>query len=151
MLVRTFRNRPASNVSLAGLESILMSALGAITFEFASHSGPALRTIVSAALRDLGWSNAVRISPNYRLTITSMREDTALTLQTGNAGRSYADLLKLQYLFVEGKCRQSIYILPSKIRARQMGENLANFERVTSELRLFEYIITVPMLVVGLE
>lgn len=151
MLVRTFRNRPATNGSLDELESILVSALSAIRFDFHSHSGPALRMIVSAALRDLGWSNAVRISPNYRLTITSMREDTALALQTGNVGRSYADMLKLQYLFSEGKCRQSVYILPSKIRAKEMGENLANFERVTSELRLFRDIVTVPMLVIGVE
>lgn len=151
MLVRTFSNRPANNNSLAKLESILVPVLNAITFGFVPHSGPALRVAVSAALRDLGWSDAVKISPNYRLTITSMREETALALQTGNASRSYADLLKLQYLFVENKCRQAIYILPSKIRAKQMGENLANFERVTSELRLFEDIVTVPMLVIGLE
>ncbi len=63
----------------------------------------------------------------------------------------YADLLKLQLLFSRKKIAGAILLLYSKVSARELGENLAHFDRLTRELELFKEIITVPALVFGLE
>ena len=81
-----------------------------------------------------------------------MKGKIALCLQTGNMARFYADLLKLQAQFLDGKITSAIYILPTKRAAKKMGENMANFERMVSELKnLFSKVITVPLLVYGFE
>jgi len=64
--------------------------------------------------------------------------------------RFYADLLKLQAQFLEEKITSAIYILPTRNAAKVMGENIANFERLTAELtNTFSKVITVPLLIYG--
>jgi hypothetical protein len=97
-----------------------------------------------------GWSSKVKLSLNSNITITAMNGKVALCLQTGNMGRFYSDLLKLQYLFQKRRITSAIYILPTKYLAKKMGSNLANFERLVIELKLFQEVITIPILVIGL-
>jgi hypothetical protein len=56
----------------------------------------------------------------------------------------------LQYLYKQGRINSAIYILPTKHLASNIGSNLANFERLTTELKLFHEVITLPMLVIGI-
>jgi hypothetical protein len=104
-----------------------------------------------AQLREHGWSAEVRLHPQRRISLTSVKERVGLCLQTGNMARFYADLLKLQLQFAGGKIDSAVYILPTKDAARQIGSNIANFERFTAELRIFEPVITIPILVIGIQ
>lgn len=119
-------------------------------FSFQKHSATALRSVILDFLSRDGWSSNVAISPNSKINVTAMKGATALALQTGNMGRFYADLLKLQLLFHQAKAKAAIYILPSKDAARDLGENIANFDRFVEELRIFSGIITIPTYVIGL-
>lgn len=111
-----------------------------------------VRNAILAQLQADGWSDKVQISPRRKLTITAMQNKVGLCLQTGNMARFYADLLKLQSLFIEETIYGAIYILPTRVTARQMGQNVAHFERLTSELsEEFHRVITIPLLVVGFE
>ena len=65
--------------------------------------------------------------------------------------RFYADLLKLQYLFQKGIISKALYLLPSKHNAKIIGSNVANYERMTKELQLFNNIITIPIFVIGID
>jgi hypothetical protein len=113
-------------------------------------SSKLLRRQITDELKKQGWSSKVKLSVNSSISITAMNRRTALCLQTGNMGRFYADLLKLQYLFKKRKIDSAIYILPQKVLARKIGSNIANFERLVTELAMFEDVITVPIFVVGL-
>jgi hypothetical protein len=99
----------------------------------------------------LGWSAEAKLDPVSSITVTSVSGSTGLCLQTGNMARIYADLLKLQLLFHREKITGALYLLFSKHSANQLGENIANFDRLTRELQLFSDIITVPIVVFGLE
>ncbi len=112
-------------------------------------SSKEIRVSILKSLTLLGWSEPVRISKNSKINVTSMKDQTALCLQTGNMGRFYADLLKLQKLFLDKKIKSAIYIIPDKLEAKKIGSNVANFERLCEELTIFQKIITVPMLVLG--
>jgi len=72
-------------------------------------------------------------------------------LQTGNVARVYADLLKLQALFLEGRITAAVLIVPSKELSKTFGNNIASFDRLVSELAVFQAVITVPLFVIGLE
>ena len=133
---------------LKNVENALMD----ISTPLKKRCAPDLRLTILDSLRKVGWSDKVRISSKRGLKLTARNGKTALCLQTGNMARFYADLLKLQAQFVEDKIACAIYILPIKVAANQMGENMANFERLTSELKsMFSKVITVPMIVIGFD
>lgn len=110
-----------------------------------------LREIILRELNTRGWSSNVKLSYGSQITITATNGDLGLCLQTGNMSRFYADLLKLQYLYQKGSIRSAIYILPTKRNAKLMGSNLAHYERLVEELKLFAKIITLPVFVIGLD
>jgi hypothetical protein len=115
------------------------------------YSAPLVRQDILMPLRDTaGWSDQIRISSKRGLTLTAKNGLTALCLQTGNMARFYADILKLQAQFLDGKITSGIYILPAREAAQTMGENMVNFERLTTELSTtFSKVITIPLVIYG--
>ncbi|MGE4396259.1 MAG: BglII/BstYI family type II restriction endonuclease [Sulfurimonas sp.] len=98
-----------------------------------------------------GWSNEMNLSANTDLTISAKKDKIALQVQTGNVSRTAYDLLKLQYLYLEGDITAGILIVPSKQAAKKMGSNLAHYERLQKELQLFKKIITIPIILVSFD
>lgn len=110
-----------------------------------------VRDHVRAELTKQGWAYDVRIDQNFDLTVFGVKGDLAFHLQTGNVSRAAYDLLKLQHLFQSRRIEAAALALPTKEAANQMGSNIANFERVMSELMLFDRTITVPLFLIGFE
>lgn len=109
-----------------------------------------LRRTILDILYTQGWSSQVKLTYDSGISITATNNNFGLCLQTGNMSRFYADLLKLQYLFLKKTISAAIYIVPTKRSAKLMGSNLVNFERLTEELALFSDIITIPIFVIGI-
>lgn len=147
----THSHRSAEDVLPKAVVRSLIDCVQKLEFEFTHGCSSRLREQILDTLRLLGWSDRVRLTAHSKITITAMHSNVALCLQTGNMSRFYADLLKLEYLFKDRKAIAAVYIIPTKRRAREMGSNLAHFERFVEELDLFKDIITVPTLVIGLE
>ena len=59
--------------------------------------------------------------------------------------------MKLQYLFQSERIEAAALALPTSKAAKIIGDNLANAERVCRELKLFDRVITVPIIVVAFE
>lgn len=110
-----------------------------------------LRHEILGHLKKLGWSDSVRIHENSKISVTSMKDRIALCFQTGNMGRFYADLLKLETLFRNGRIVVAIYIIPMRTLSRTLGSNVANYERFVEELNIFRVTLTVPIIVLGIE
>jgi hypothetical protein len=110
-----------------------------------------IRSHVAAELSASGWSNGVRIDPNYDLTVTGRHRDLAFQIQTGNISRAIYDLVKLQYLYVQGKIEAAALAVPTKAAGLLIASNVASVERVWGEVQLFDRIITYPLLIVGFE
>ncbi len=127
------------------------TALKNVHFSLYVNCAAELRRAILLSLHRSGWSDEVMVNPRLRITITSIRRDVGLCLQTGNMGRFYADLLKLQCLHSQERIASALYIVPTKEAAKIMGSNVANYERLINELGVFKAIITVPIIVVGIE
>jgi hypothetical protein len=110
-----------------------------------------IRNKIIDLLASQGWSNRVRVAIDTQITITSKFENVGLCLQFGNMARFYADLLKLQLMYVNETIDSAIYILPLKEYSTKLGSNIANFDRFTAELNVFQKIINVPIMVLGIE
>ncbi len=102
---------------------------------------------IESSLVKLGWSGEVSLSRDSRITITSMKHDVGLCLQTGNMSRMYADLLKLQHMFLNNTIKAGAMIVPSHASAKELGDNIANAERLIRELDIFRKVIHMPLVV----
>jgi hypothetical protein len=110
-----------------------------------------IRDHLQEELTRSGWTQAVRIDPNYDLTVTGRYRDLAFQVQTGNISRAMYDLLKLQFLYLQGKIEAAALAVPTRDAAARIASNVASVERVWSEVQLFDRIITFPLLVVSFE
>jgi hypothetical protein len=110
-----------------------------------------LRKTILDDLSQYGWSDQIRITADSKITITSSLNDIGLCLQTGNMSRFYADLLKLQALNSMNKIKGGIYLIPTKHESRNIGSNVAHFDRFVEELQVFSDILTIPLIVYGFE
>lgn len=102
-------------------------------------------------LTNAGWSYGVRIDPNFDLTVTGIYRDLAFQVQTGDISRAMYDLLKLQYLYLQGKIEAAALAVPTKSAASAIASNVSNADRVWGEVQMFDRIITFPLLIVAFE
>ena len=151
MRIATHNHNYGDRAIPSRLQREVVTSLGSIDFHFTRNCASGLRAAVLQRLQELGWSGRARVDGDSKITVSSMNGTVALCLQTGNMSRIYADLLKLQVLYARGKASAAIMILPTKDSARKMGENLANFDRLVSELMIYKDILSIPMVVMGLE
>lgn len=129
----------------------LMTSIEETSFEMRKGSAKDFRKKIERITQVQGWTGKVKIDKNAGITITSMKENVGLCVQTGNVGRFYSDIIKLQTLYLNGKIESGVYIIPTKESALRMGDNLTNYERVTSELVIYKKIITIPIFVIGVD
>lgn len=134
------------------LDDWLTDVFNAPSIKLESRATNAIRTHVRAELTKEGWSEELYIAKDQAgATIFSQKEDLAIQIQTGNISRAFYDLLKLQYLFNKGKIEAAALAVPTRAGASLLGSNIANFERLCSELELYDRTITVPILVIAFE
>ncbi|RUL47227.1 BglII/BstYI family type II restriction endonuclease [Lysinibacillus antri] len=129
----------------------LIESSETIQFKIKKGCAPSLRETIKRQIQLQGWSEEIKVDKSNKITITSMKDNVGLCLQTGNVGRFYADMLKLQTLYLNGKIDSGIVIIPTNNAAKIMGGNLANYERFIRELDLYKKIITIPIHVIGIE
>lgn len=134
------------------LDEWLTDAFNAPAIKLEAHATAAIRGHIRSELTKEGWSEELYIARDLAgATIFSQKGDLAIQLQTGNISRVFYDLLKLQYLFNRNKIEAAALAVPTRSGASLLGSNIANFERLCSELELYDRIITVPILVVAFE
>ena len=150
MLTQSYLHKFRAEMVNGPIFSDVMSALNKLSVSKSART-PLFRDKIIERLSELGWSDQVVISPDCKIKITAQREDVGLCLQTGNMARLYADLLKLQTLYSEDKINVAIFLVPTKQEAKDMGSNIANFDRLTSELPIFSSTIGLPLYVIGIE
>lgn len=106
-----------------------------------------IRTSVLASLVKDGWSNKVTVAAGSGITISSAKNNIGLCLQTGNMSRMYADLIKLQKMFLDDGIRAGAMIVPSASAAKALGSNIANANRLLKELDIFRKVIHMPIII----
>lgn len=115
-------------------------------------TAPAFRDAFNMGLQARGWSTKTSLSTDSKISISSTKGATGLCMQTGgNMSRMYADLLKLQHLYVTGKIKCGVMIVPSKPTAKLLGDNMVHASRLVQELTLFKKVIHVPMIICSFE
>ena len=110
-----------------------------------------IKESVRERLEKEGWTGEYRLDSSSRRTISSYLKGIGMRFQTGNVGRIYADLLKLQTLYTRGNITAGIILIPQIKTAKELGSNMANYERLIRELPIFSQVITMPIVVIGFD
>lgn len=115
-------------------------------------AAPKIREAIVGHLGRRGWPGEFQVEPPSKITITSLKNGIGLCVQTGgNMSRMYADLLKLQKLYMEDRVKAGAFILPTAPAARELGDNIANADRLQAELSIFRKVIHMPIAVFSFE
>lgn len=110
-----------------------------------------IKESVRERLEKEGWTGEYRLDSSSRITISSYLKGIGMCFQIGNVGRIYADLLKLQTLYTRGNITAGIILIPQIKTAKELGSNMANYERLIRELPIFSQVITMPIVVIGFD
>lgn len=133
------------------IQKEIVAAISEIAVKPARGTVSKIRSAFLTSLKRAGWSGEVTVAEGSDITITSMRNDVGLCLQTGNMARIYADLMKLLTLHRQGAIRAAAIVVPSNPTAKLLGSNVANAKRLERELKIFKKAYDVPTMVFGLE
>ena len=135
----------------SALKKEISAAIAAITAKPARGAAKKFRTAFLNSLKSSGWSSEVTVAEGSDMTITSIKDGVGLCLQTGNMARMYADLMKLQTLYLDNAIKAAAIIVPSNPVAKLLGSNIAEAKRLERELNIFKKAYHVPTVVYGLE
>ena len=150
MTIQTYSHNDAKHTVDKQLMDELIGVLTSTEFKMVIGSAERLRRKILTQLKTSGWSDDFKLDSGSQISLTSSKNNHVLCFQTGNVSRFYADLLKLEYVFKQNKTKAAFYLIPSKTAAKALGSNIAHFDRLTTELNLFRSIITIPILVIGI-
>lgn len=150
MKIETYSHNGADKIVSKEVSQPLIDIIAQTNFNIVEGCAKKLRKTILLKLNEAGWSNDFKLNVNSQISLTSSNKDIVLCLQTGNMSRFYADLMKIQFVYQNKKANSAIYIIPSKHAARLMGSNIAHYDRLIFEVNLFKQIITVPILVIGI-
>lgn len=126
-------------------------AIGAVEVRYEKGAVRTMRTELTTRLKEAGWSANVDVARGSDMTITAIQDRTGLCLQTGNIARYYADLIKLQTLYLDNAIDAAVMIVPAQPLAMALGSNIAHAQRVERELNIFRKAYHVPTLLFSLE
>ncbi len=133
------------------LDDWLTDIFEAPAIKITSKCTDGIRRHVLSELSAGGWALDVLLDQESKMDVTALKDDLAFQLQTGNMSRAPYDLLKFQYLFHNGRIEAAAIGVATRECAKKIGSNLANAERISKELAIFDRVITVPILLVAFE
>lgn len=147
-----YNYRSGREVIPGEITNSVISVIEALDYSLGKYDIKHFKDDLSDQLKMQGWSGKVNLSIKSSISITSILKDVGLCTQTGNMARMYADLLKLQAMYMDDKIKAAIFVIPTKDCANSFGGNVANYDRFLNELtNVFSKVITVPMVVIGFD
>ena len=140
-----------SKVVPVGAQKEVALAFSTVDVKPSRGAAKQLRVLFLASLKTSGWSGEIAVAQGSDITITSIKDDVGLCLQTGNMARMYADLIKLQTLYLNNAIKSAVIVVPSEPVAKKLGSNIAQSKRLERELDIFKKAYHVPTLIYALE
>lgn len=135
----------------ASIQAEVEKAITDVTVKPASGAASKIREKFLKSIAIAGWSGEAPVSKDSNITVTSTKDDVGLCLQTGNMSRIYADMLKLQTLYLNSAIKAAVVVVPSYPVAKKLGSNIVNAKRLEREIEIFRLAYSVPTLVYSLE
>jgi hypothetical protein len=151
MKYTTFSHCAGNETVPKAIQKEIGISISVASIKVARGSARLIRSEFLGNIKKTGWSSEIAVASNSDMTITSLKDDVGLCLQTGNMARMYADLIKLQTMYLNDAIKSAVIVLPSAPVAKQMGSNIAQAKRLERELDIFKKAYHVPTIIFALE
>lgn len=151
MRTQIYEHRSGLKVVPQDVVTNVEKAVWEITPTLTKNSVANIKESIKDRLEKDGWTGEYRLDSSSKITISSYLKGIGMCFQTGNVGRIYADLLKLQTLYTKGNIIAGIILIPRIETAKKLGSNMANYERLVRELPIFSQVITMPIVIIGFD
>jgi hypothetical protein len=151
MKATVYGHRFGDQIIPAPMITEAVSAVKSCTIVVKRKASKDIKEAILATLAGKGWPGEITLDTASKISITSKKNNIGMCFQTGNMSRMYADLLKLQAVYLRGSIDAAIFILPESACAKLLGENVADCDRLRRELAIFDRAITVPLAIIGIE
>jgi hypothetical protein len=151
MRTQIYEHRSGLKVVPHNIVSSVEKIVWDVNPDLSKESVANIKAVIKERLKKEGWTGEYRLDAASRITISSYLKGIGLCFQTGNVGRIYADLLKMQTLYTKGNITAGIILVPQVNTAKALGSNMANYERLIRELPIFSQVITMPIVVIGFD
>lgn len=135
----------------AGMLNWLSETFNAPQVKIGPASTTQIREHVDNELLKSGWALNSQVSSDSQLTITAKWKKLGFQIQTGNISRAAYDLLKLQTMYLSRDIDAGCLAVPTLNASKIIGGNLANSDRIYTELQTFNRHITIPLVLVSFE
>jgi len=135
--------------SLENIYTDIKKVLNNHKLKFAKGNTRVIKKTIREEFTRNGWVDNVKIAGTH-LSISFLKSRVGICFQLGNVSRTYADILKIQYLVNSNVIDLGILIVPHQLESKMLGQNYARYDRLVSELELFNKFITIPILLIGL-
>lgn len=144
-------NRAGIEWDRFGLREWLLNVFEAPDVQIEPRCTRKIHDHVESSFINEGWALNVKLDERYGTRVFAEKDSLAFQLQTGTMSRAPYDLLKLRYLYVSKRITAAGLALPTIEAARIMGLNIASSRRIIDELKFYDRVITVPILVIAFE
>lgn len=134
-------------VQISEVEAAILSC----TVQPGKACAPLIGKAIQDSLVSFGWSREFPLARESKISITGAKNNVGLCIQTGNMSRLYADMMKLQQMFLAGKIKSGIIVVPDRTAAKLLGDNIANSARLMKELVIFRKVIHMPLVIFAFE
>ena len=136
-----------------GYSQLVSSAVAQQQIVPCRGSSRAIKSAIQSRLNSAGWATNVRLEFDRGPSINAFHPaGIALQVQVGNMARAFYDLMKLESAWRLDRIALGVLVLPTSKAARAIGDNIANFERITEEHEvLFRTFVQLPLVVYGFE
>ncbi len=151
MKTRIFEHRSGRKVVPEEIIENVEKIIWDINPVLSKNSVASIKESIRERMEKEGWTGEYRLDATSKITISSYLKGIGLCFQTGNVGRIYADLLKLQTLYLKGNIIAGIILVPAIKTSKELGYNMANYERLIRELPIFSQVITMPLVIIGFD
>jgi hypothetical protein len=125
--------------------------ISSIEFQHQRNSSPFLREILQYEFNKMNWYSKFKVDSRLNWYVQFYANETAILFYFSNKARSSLDLIKIQHLYANEKIKGAIYIVLTSEAAIKVASNLANFETLEKEIRVFKETISCPILLIGLQ
>ena len=149
MKILTYSHRSGEDIVPSCLIEDVAYAFKQIDSTVSRYEISDIRARIIDDLLSKGWSDKLILARGSNISITSKKNDVGMCMQTGNVSRMYADLMKLQALYLRESIKAGILIVATTRCAKHYTSNAATFERLIRELDIFGQVITVPLVIIG--
>jgi hypothetical protein len=151
MKAKVYGHRFGDQIIPAPMITDAINAVKACTVVVKRKASKDIKEAILQSLGAKGWPGEIMLDAASKISITSKKDNIGLCFQTGNMSRMYADLLKLQAVYLRGSIDAAMFILPESKCSKLLGQNIADCDRLRRELEIFDRAITIPLAIIGIE